>query len=63
MKYIKISRSDTNGGYICEPHEAPGIVGDELMDINFLGPKTTITLTVVEMTEKHFNSLPEFDGW
>jgi hypothetical protein len=63
MKYIKISRSDAEGGYILPPQEVSGIIVQELNDIDYLAPGTHIGLQVIEMSEEEFKNLPEFDGW
>lgn len=62
-KYIKITRSDLPGGYIMPTEEVSGIVEAELDGIEWVDPGTSVTLTVVEMSEQEFDDLPEFEGW
>ena len=62
-KYIKVKRSDVAGNYTQDVREISDAVQAELDDIEYLPVGTTITLTVVEMTEQEYESLPEFEGW
>jgi len=62
-RYITIERSDTDGNYTTDLRELPGSVAAELDDIDYLEPGTTITLTVVEMTDEDYDAMPEFTGW
>jgi len=63
-KFIRITRSDTEGSYAQRPTEVHGMIDGELLDVlEYLNPGDSITLTVVEMSEDAFNNLPEFAGW
>ena len=62
-RFIKITRSDTQGSCIQRIEEVPGIVSAELGDVNWIEPGTTISLAVVEMSYEEFDALPEFMGW
>jgi len=67
-KFIQVTRSDVGGRYVQRPANgrvawASSILEGELDDINFLDPGTTITFTVVEMSEEEYAKLPEFEGW
>lgn len=62
-KFIKIERSDMAGGYTETVKNIAGAVEGEFDDINCLDNGTQITLTVVEMSQEEYESLPEFDGW
>ena len=63
MKYIRITRSDTPGGYVDLVKNTAGLVDAELDGIDYLDPGTSVTLTVVEMSEREYAELPEFTGW
>lgn len=67
-RFIEITRSDAGGRYV-QPFPPNGakrvssILEDELDDIDYLEPGTTIVFTVVEMSEEEYAKLPEFEGW
>ncbi len=62
-KFIKIERSDTSGNYIEQKKDLAGMIEGELDDIEYLEAGTQIILTVVEMSQDEYETLPEFDGW
>ena len=62
-KFVKIERSDTAGSYIDEIKSLPQVLDGELDDIDYIEPGTQIILTIVEMSQEEFESLPEFEGW
>jgi len=63
-RYIKITRSGTDGSYIQPQDAVLGTVEDELLDcIDYLELGDSITLTVIEMDEREYEALPEFEGW
>ena len=62
-KFIKISRSDIDGGYIEKQENIVGAVEGELDGFEYLKAGTQIILTVVEMTQEEYDALPEFVGW
>ena len=62
-KFMKIERSDTAGSYIDEIKSLPQVLDGELDDIDYIEPGTQIILTIVEMSQEEFESLPEFEGW
>lgn len=62
-KYIKVERSDTAGNYVDELKDIPQIIDGELDDFDYLPAGTQLILTVVEMEESEFETLPEFEGW
>jgi hypothetical protein len=57
-KYIKVERSDAPGSYI---EEFKNILN--ILDGEFDNPGVQIILTVVEMSQEEYESLPEFSGW
>jgi len=61
-KYIKVSRSDTSGSYTQEKSEILNAIAGEFDDES-LKVGTSVSLTVVEMTEEEYKNLPEFMGW
>ncbi|MFA5808729.1 MAG: hypothetical protein WC935_00145 [Thermoleophilia bacterium] len=63
MKYIKVSRSDMPGSYTDTLKGAANCVEGEFDGIEGVPVGTSITLTVVEMSEEEYAKLPEFDGW
>ena len=62
-KYIKITRSDTDGSYIVTKRGAMSVIDAEFDMMEYDKPGTTVALTVVEMPEHEFANLKEFDGW
>ena len=61
-KYIRVTRSDEEGSYT--------LAYDEILNLSYefellewMGIGTTVTLTVIEMTEEEYKNLPEFMGW
>ena len=62
-KFIKIERSDTSGNYIEQKKDLARMIEGELDDIEYLEAGTQIILTVVEMSQDEYETLPEFDGW
>lgn len=62
-KFIKLSRSDTEGSYLVPPKMISGAVNGELDGMEFWEPGTQIILEVVEMDENEFEELTEFEGW
>jgi hypothetical protein len=61
--FVKIERSDMAGSYIQEAKDIPSMMDGELDGIEFLDVGTTITLTIVEMSQEEYDDLPEFEGW
>jgi hypothetical protein len=62
MKYIQITRSDTDGSYIMPVKDLYSIIPAELDDIDYLNG-VSIILTVIELSEEEYNELGEFQGW
>lgn len=62
-KFIQVTRSDAQGKYVQRKSELPSAMDGELDDFDDLPAGTSITLTVVEMTEEEYSALPEFTGW
>ena len=64
MKYIKITRSDVEGSYIVPKEDISDAVDGEIItDLDYVEPGTSVTLTIVEMTEEEYEKLEEFAGW
>ena len=63
MKYIQISRSDVDGYYIQPFSDINGAIEGEFDGIEHMKPGTSVTLTVVEMSEEEYSNLSEFTGW
>jgi len=62
-KYLKFERSDISGSYTVDRKQLDGCIDGEFDDLQFLEVGTRFTLTVIEMDEDKFGSLPEFMGW
>lgn len=62
-KFIKVTRSDNQGGYIQSLKEAMNIIDGEFDDIEDMPVGTTVHLTVVEMTQEEYDNLGDFQGW
>jgi hypothetical protein len=63
-KYIRVTRNNIDGSYIERVDNLIGLIEGEIIstiDDNNVGD--SLILTVVEMTEEEYNSLPEFEGW
>jgi hypothetical protein len=63
MNYIQVSRSDCSGGYTVPREGLAGLLDGEFDGLEYLPVGTSITLTVVEMSQEEFKALPEFMGW
>ncbi len=61
--YLKFERSDIEGSYIVDRQQLSGCIDGEIDDLRYLELGTKFTITVVEMDEDIFESLPEFLGW
>jgi|WetSurMetagenome_2_1015567.scaffolds.fasta_scaffold00049_28 hypothetical protein len=62
MKLIKITRNDAEGSYIERFEKLPDVIDGEIIS----GDQevgTSVTLTIVEMSEEEYLALPEFMGW
>ena len=62
-KYIRVTRSDTSGSYIQPVKEIAEMIKGEFNGIEYYDVGTSLTLTVVEMTEEEYKNLNEFTGW
>lgn len=63
-KFIKIERPDLNEFYIERPENLLGAIEGELLEpLEYIDNDEKILLTVIEMTEEEYKTLPEFTGW
>jgi len=63
-RFVEITRSDVSGAYIQPVSEVISAVDAELIDqIDDVDVGTSITLTVVEMSQEEHDAAPEFTGW
>ena len=63
-QYIKITHNGEGGGYIETPENILNALDGELdgfVEGSEIGE--SITLTIIEMEEDEYKTLPEFTGW
>uniref|UniRef100_A0A6M3ITI7 Uncharacterized protein n=1 Tax=viral metagenome TaxID=1070528 RepID=A0A6M3ITI7_9ZZZZ len=63
MKYVKVTRSDISGSYTMPIKNIGCVVNAEFDNIEDYDNGTSVTLTIVEMTEEEYAALNEFMGW
>jgi len=63
QKFLRITRSDVEGSYVQSVAEAEGVIAGEFDDIEHLASGTSVTFTVVEMSQEDYDDMPEFTGW
>ena len=63
QKYVKVTRSDQAGSYVQPKNMLDTIIDAEFDGLDYLDDGTSVTLTVVSMTDKEYEALSEFDGW
>ncbi len=61
MKYIRVTRSDTPYNYTQELWGLGDAIEAEFDDFPLMSTGTSVTLTVVEMSEEEYAALPEFE--
>jgi hypothetical protein len=61
--FIKIRLEDDHNGYVIKPKDAQEQINDIVKNAEETGEKEVYVFETVWMTERQFNSLPDFRGF